>query len=271
MPELPEVETTRLGLAPLLRHQTITAVRIRQPRLRWPIPSDLSERLRGQTVHEVARRAKYLVLNMDRGALIVHLGMSGSLRVVPHSAPVKQHDHVDWFLSDGNCLRLHDPRRFGAVLWTSDDVASHPLLAPLGPEPLEDTFHGAWLYHCSRGRRTPVKALIMNPRIVVGVGNIYANEALFSAGIRPTRASGAISLRRYQELAAAIKQILAAAIELGGTTLRDFVNSAGSPGYFRQRLHVYGKNGQPCPLCGSSLRQLRVGQRSSVFCPRCQR
>ena len=271
MPELPEVETTRRGLAPLLRRQKITAVRVRQPRLRWPIPLDLSERLRGQTVHDIARRGKYLVLTLDQGALIVHLGMSGSLRVVPRSAPAKQHDHVDWLLSDGNCLRLHDPRRFGAVLWTVDDVARHPLLAALGPEPLEDAFDGNWLYHRSRGRRTPVKTLIMTPRVVVGVGNIYANEALFRAGIRPTRPCGTISLRRYQELAVAIKRTLNAAIELGGTTLRDFVNSSGRPGYFRQRLHVYGKNGQPCPLCAGSLRQLQVGQRSSFFCPRCQR
>ena len=271
MPELPEVETTRRGLAPLLRRQKITAVRIRQPRLRWPIPLDLTERLRDQTIHDVARRGKYLVLDLDRGALIVHLGMSGSLRVESPSAPAKPHDHVDWLLSDGNCLRLHDPRRFGAVLWTGGDVAHHPLLAALGPEPLEDAFDGNWLYHRSRGRRTPVKTLIMTPRIVVGVGNIYANEALFSAGIRPTRPSGTVSLRRYQALAAAIKRTLAAAIELGGTTLRDFVNSAGSPGYFRQQLLVYGKSGQPCPLCAGSLRQLRVGQRSSFFCPRCQR
>ena len=271
MPELPEVETTRLGLAPLLRSQTITAVRVRQPRLRWPIPPNLSESLCGQTVHDVARRAKYLLLKLDSGALIVHLGMSGSLRVVPRSAPLKRHDHVDWFLSDGNCLRLHDPRRFGAVLWTSDDAAAHPLLASLGPEPLEDSFDGSWLYHCARGRRTPVKSLIMNPRIVVGVGNIYANEALFCAGIRPTRKSGAISLRRYHRLAAAIKRILAAAIELGGTTLRDFVNSSGNPGYFRQRLYVYGRRGEPCPRCEAALTQLRVGQRSTVFCPHCQR
>ena len=270
MPELPEVETTRRGIAPLVEGRRVSRVVVRQPRLRWPVPEELPARLARRTLQRVERRAKYLLLRFGHGTLILHLGMSGSLRVVPPRTPPEKHDHFDLVLGN-RCLRLRDPRRFGAVLWTGEDPARHPLLANLGPEPLETAFDGAHLHRHSRGRATAVKNFIMDGRIVVGVGNIYASEALFEAGIHPARPCGRISLERYQRLADTIRRTLADAIEQGGTTLRDFRQADGRPGYFVQELKVYGREGAPCPRCGAPVRQRVIGQRSSFYCGRCQR
>lgn len=270
MPELPEVETTRQGIAPHCEGQTITKVLIRNGKLRWPVPEDLPDRLQGQTIRSVDRRAKYLFLNLDAGTVIVHLGMSGSLRVITDNSPVTPHDHVEITLGNGRVMRFNDPRRFGCWLW-ADDSGSHPLIRNLGPEPLSDQFSGTVLFRQSRGRQTPVKSFIMDNHVVVGVGNIYANEALFKAGIHPKRKAGRISLDRYHRLAAAIRETLSAAILMGGTTLRDFVNSDGKPGYFAQSLLVYGRGGDACPDCNATLTEIRMNNRSTVYCPRCQR
>ncbi len=270
MPELPEVETTRRGIEPPLRGQRISGVTVRQPRLRWPVPDDLDTILRGHRLHAVERRAKYLLLRFGHGTLILHLGMSGSLRILPAGTPPQPHDHVDLNFGD-RLLRLRDPRRFGALLWTSDDPFDHPLLATLGPEPLTNHFDGPWLHHRAKGRRTAVKNLIMDASTVVGVGNIYASEALFAARIHPRRPAGRIALARYRRLAEQIKAILSAAIEQGGTTLRDFQRQDGRPGYFAQRLQVYGRPGAPCPHCATPIRKATIGQRASYYCPRCQR
>lgn len=226
--------------------------------------------LTGQAIQAVERRAKYLLFRTATGTLLVHLGMSGSLRAVGRDVPPGRHDHVDVELDDGLFLRYHDPRRFGCLLWLAPGEI-HPLLSDLGPEPLSAEFDGQLLYRRSRGRRGPIKNFIMDGKVVVGVGNIYANEALFLSGIRPSRAAGHISLERYERLAEIIKQVLTSAIEQGGTTLRDFVGGDGRPGYFAQQLLVYGRAGQPCKRCGTSLRELRLGQRSSVYCVTCQR
>ena len=269
MPELPEVETTRRGIDPHAVDRCIEQVVVRNPKLRWPIEDTLPTLAAGQRIRGTRRRAKYLLIDLDRHTLMVHLGMSGSLRIMPASTPPLFHDHVDIVLSDGNCLRYNDPRRFGSLhLLTSDD---HALLRHLGPEPLSNDFDGAWLYQAARGRKAAVKQFLMDGRIVVGVGNIYANEALYMAGIRPTRSAGKISLERYQRLAEAVKVLLAAAIEQGGTTLRDFVGSDGRPGYFAQKLRVYGRGGQSCRVCSGRLKDIRLGNRSSVFCANCQR
>lgn len=270
MPELPEVETTRRGIAPHLVGQRVSRVIVRERRLRWPIPEDLDVRLSGQRIEEVERRAKYLLIKAETGTLIAHLGMSGSLRLVPADLPAGKHEHVDIVLESGMALRYTDPRRFGALLW-SDEPLSHVLLASLGPEPLSDAFDGHRLYQLSRGRRMAIKPFIMDNAVVVGVGNIYASEALFAAGIDPRRAAGAVSRARYLKLAIEIKRILAYAIERGGTTLRDFVGGDGKPGYFQQELYVYGRGGEFCKQCGSTLRDIRLGQRASVYCMRCQR
>jgi formamidopyrimidine-DNA glycosylase len=270
MPELPEVETTRRGLEPHLVGRRITAVRVREPRLRWPVPGDLAARLAGQRVLAVERRAKYLLLRLDRGTLILHLGMSGSLRVLEADAPPLLHDHLDLVLG-ARCVRLHDPRRFGAVLWTGEDPLAHPRLRTLGPEPLEPAFDGAYLWEQARRRRTAVKSLIMDGRVVVGVGNIYASESLFLAGVLPARSCRRIARERMDRLAGAIKAVLGAAIEQGGTTLRDFVREDGRPGYFEQALRVYGRTGLPCRECGDPISERRIGQRSSFYCRRCQR
>ncbi|MEL7557573.1 bifunctional DNA-formamidopyrimidine glycosylase/DNA-(apurinic or apyrimidinic site) lyase [Stutzerimonas chloritidismutans] len=270
MPELPEVETTRRGIAPHLVGQRVSQVVVRERRLRWPIPDDLDVRLSGQRIEGVERRAKYLLIKAEVGTLIAHLGMSGSLRLVPVDLPVGKHEHVDIVLENGMALRYTDPRRFGALLW-SDDPLSHVLLASLGPEPLSDAFDGERLYQMSRGRSMAIKPFIMDNAVVVGVGNIYASEALFAAGIDPRRAAGAVSRARYMKLAVEIKRILAYAIERGGTTLRDFVGGDGKPGYFQQELFVYGRGGDFCKTCGSTLREIRLGQRASVYCGRCQR
>jgi len=272
MPELPEVETTRRGIAPHVTGRRVEKVIVRQRRLRWPVPAALDRELPGQVIASVSRRAKYLLLGTDRGTVILHLGMSGNLRLVPAAEPPGKHDHVDIVLDDGRALRLRDPRRFGAVLWTRTDPAGHQLLRDLGPEPLdEDHFDGDYLFQRSRGRRQSVKTFLMDSHTVVGVGNIYANEALFMAGIRPGIAAGRISRPRYRRLAEAVVQVLGDAIAAGGTTLRDFLASDGRPGYFAQQLRVYGRAGLPCPVCGTPIRGTRLGQRSTFYCPQCQK
>ncbi|KIH76638.1 DNA-(apurinic or apyrimidinic site) lyase [Geoalkalibacter ferrihydriticus] len=271
MPELPEVETVRRGLAPHVRGRRITRILVRNAGLRQPVPSDLQHRFSGALVHEIQRRGKYLLFGTDVGWMILHLGMSGVLRLVDSSQPAHKHDHVDMDLDDGRVLRFTDPRRFGLLLWTAENPLQHPLLAGLGPEPLDATFDGAYLWARARGRSLAVKSFLMDSRIVVGVGNIYASEALFRACIRPDRAAGGIGRLRYERLAQAVKAVLAEAIEAGGTTLRDFVDGEGRPGYFRVQLQVYGRRGEPCPRCGKPLAVATIGQRSSFFCRSCQR
>jgi formamidopyrimidine-DNA glycosylase len=271
MPELPEVETSRRGIAPHLLGRRVERVVVRDPRLRWPIPGDLPRAVAGQTVERVDRRSKYLLLGTGAGTLILHLGMSGSLRILPAGTPPGPHDHVDLVLERGQALRLTDPRRFGCLLWTTGDPSRHPLLVGLGPEPFDPAFTGEHLRARSRGRTAPVKAFVMDAHTVVGVGNIYASEALFLAGIHPARACGRISLARYARLAAAVRQVLDEAIRAGGTTLRDFVGVDGKPGYFDQHLRVYGRSGEPCERCGHLLTRRVVGQRASYYCPGCQR
>jgi len=271
MPELPEVETTRRGIAPHILGRTITQLVIRQPRLRWPIPAELPHLTSSQKIQSVERRAKYLLLGLANGQVIVHLGMSGSLRIIDSGEPAMVHDHVDFVLDDGTALRFTDPRRFGCVLWQAAGDTPHKLLSSLGPEPLSPEFDGDVLFRLSRGRKAPVKTFLMDNKNVVGVGNIYANEALFAAGIRPDRASGRISRQRYLLLAAEVKKVLARAIEQGGTTLRNFVGGDGKPGYFKQELQVYGRGGLPCTACEERLIEIRLGQRSSVYCRQCQR
>ena len=272
MPELPEVETTRRGIAPLVEGQRVTGLQLRHGGLRWPVPGiALRRELVGEEITAVQRRAKYLLLRTRAGTAILHLGMSGSLRLVPVNSPAGKHDHVDIELANGYCLRLTDPRRFGALLWTRDDPLQHPLLKDLGPEPLGSEFDGACLFRRAHGRKVAVKAFLMDSHTVAGVGNIYANEALFLAGIHPARAAGRIGLARYQRLATCVRQVLEESLTQGGTTLRDFVNGDGQPGYFSLYLRVYGKGGQACPLCKTTLKEVRQAQRSTVYCPRCQR
>nr|VFJ70308.1 MAG: DNA-(apurinic or apyrimidinic site) lyase [Candidatus Kentron sp. FW] len=271
MPELPEVETIRRGLSQHLPGHGIERVVIRNSRLRWPVAEGITEDLPGQVVREIARRGKYLLFRMTRGTIIMHLGMSGSLRVIPATVLPEKHDHLDFVLESGDCLRFRDPRRFGAILWTETDPLIHARLADLGPEPLEDEFSGNWLFKASRKRRVAVKDFLMAGNIVAGLGNIYANEALFRSGILPTRSAGAISLNRYNILVEATRDTLREAIDSGGTTLRDFSRSDGKPGYFRQRLQVYGREGKPCPRCGYRVKRQRKNQRSSFFCTHCQR
>lgn len=270
MPELPEVETTMRGIKPHLLGRKITQVLVREPRLRWPVPHNLGQLATGQQIQSVDRRAKYLKIHLGNGAIMVHLGMSGSLRIVDPKVPVQKHDHVDLNLSSGLILRYRDPRKFGSFHWLDGNADSHPLLSSLGPEPLSSDFTGQYLFDTSRGRKVAIKNFLMNSHVVAGVGNIYANEALFMAGIRPTRAAGNVSLTRYRRLADCIKAVLQAAIEKGGTTLRDFVGGTGEAGYFAHALNVYGRSGYPCPVCGRRLREIRIGQRGSVFCSRCQ-
>lgn len=271
MPELPEVETALRGIAPHLRGERIDRLLVRERRLRCLVPADTEDRVRGQRIEGLRRRGKYLLLDLERGTLLIHLGMSGSLRVLSSLTAPGKHDHLDLRLSGGSCLRLRDPRRFGVFLWTPDPPEEHPLLAHLGPEPLGSGFDGDYLYELSRGRSASIKAFVMDSRVVVGVGNIYANESLSLAGIHPARACGRIGLERYRRLVSKIALVLNAAIEQGGTTLRDFVQENGNPGYFALSLKVYGRQGQPCAVCGTSIRQRRIGQRSSFFCPKCQR
>ena len=270
MPELPEVETTRRGLEPHLQGRRIHGVILRRPDLRWPIPAEIERELPGQRIAAIRRRAKYLLLDTDAGSALLHLGMSGSLRVLPADAPVRAHDHVDVLLDSDRVLRFNDPRRFGCLLWQPPGE-THPLLAGLGPEPLSEDFDGDHLFELSRSRKAPVKTFLMDQSVVVGVGNIYAAEALFTAGISPLRAAGKVSRERYAALADAVKAILLHAIARGGTTLRDFISPDGAPGYFEQELLAYGRGGQPCPRCGRALKQASIGQRATVWCGHCQR
>lgn len=271
MPELPEVETTLRGLVPHLANRRVADVIIRHPQLRWPVPQNLPILLRGQTIRALRRRAKYLLLEFDHGTLMLHLGMSGSLRILPASTPPQAHDHFDLVLDNGQLMRLRDPRRFGAVLWHEGDINTHPLLAALGPEPLAKEFNAAYLYQAAHKRKAAIKLVIMDHHVVTGVGNIYANEALFRAGIRPQRAANRLSRERCTRLVQTIRQTLRAAIKLGGSSLRDFVDSSGDPGYFQQHYFVYGRTGEPCRQCGAIIKQIKQGQRSSFYCPRCQR
>lgn len=271
MPELPEVEITRLGLLPYVEGQLVTDVVVRNKQLRWPIPESLKNNLLNHVFEGISRRGKYLFWHTAHGCMIVHLGMSGSLRIVTQAVEPSKHDHCVIVFASGRSLFFHDPRRFGAILWTSDDPLQHRLIRDLGLEPLDDAFTGEYLYQQSRGRTQSIKSFIMASRYVVGVGNIYANEALFVAGIHPKRKAKGNSLQRYERLVAAIKGVLNHSIQLGGTTLRDFVDSQGRPGYFQQQLNVYGRGGQACHVCGSVIKQCRLNQRSAFYCPSCQR
>lgn len=253
-----------------MQGRRVREVVLRRQQLRWPVAEEVSRLLPGQVVRDIRRRAKYLLMDTDAGSALWHLGMSGSLRLLPEAVPARLHDHVAWHLDDGQVLRFNDPRRFGCLLWQAPGH-THPLLQGLGPEPLSDDFDGDYLFRAARGRRSAVKAFLMNQATVVGVGNIYAAEALFMAGIAPAREAGKISLARYIALAGAIKDVLGRAITQGGTTLRDFTRPDGLPGYFAQTLHVYGREGQPCTRCQRPLKSARIGQRASVWCPHCQR
>lgn len=270
MPELPEVETTRRGLLPALKDRVVIDVIVRDSRLRWPIPSTLPASLRGRSIIDIERRAKYLLVRFEHGTVIWHLGMSGSLRVWPAHLPPRAHDHVDVILDSGQILRFNDPRRFGCVLWT-DNSSEHELLRDLGPEPLNDEFDVEYLARKAKGRSVAIKQFIMNANIVVGVGNIYASEALFHAGIRPRRATGRIKRDELVRLVREIKKVLSNAIQQGGTTLRDYVNADGNPGYFRQKLFVYERAGDPCRKCKTLITQITQGQRSTYYCSSCQK
>lgn len=269
MPELPEVEVTRQGITPHLVGQQVIGLTVRNPSLRWPVP-DIAQQVVGQEIRNVRRRAKYLLIDTDAGTTIVHLGMSGSLRIVSKSTPVEKHDHIDLELASGKVLRYNDPRRFGAWLWCELPEEAHPLLSKLGPEPLEANFHPSYLFDSLKGKKKAIKLCLMDNHIVVGVGNIYANEALFAAGIHPQTEAGKIDLERLTILVTEVKEILASAIKQGGTTLKDFTNADGKPGYFAQKLHVYGRGGETCTECGNLLSEIKLGQRTTVFCGICQ-
>lgn len=270
MPELPEVETTLRAIRPVLLGRCVRAVQVRQWQLRWPIPDNLPSLLAGQPVLAVRRRAKYLLIEVPTGTLIVHLGMSGSIRLLPGAGGAGPHDHVDLVMADGDLLRYCDPRRFGAFLWAAGEVMRHPLLRHLGPEPWDECVSARYLQDLAAGRRVAVKTFLMDNRVIVGVGNIYANEALFRAGMHPGRAVGRISLPRWQRLLDAVRAVLTEAIAAGGTTLKDFSAGAGKPGYFAVELAVYGRGQAPCLGCGTLLREVRTAGRSTVYCPRCQ-
>ncbi|MGQ0578621.1 MAG: bifunctional DNA-formamidopyrimidine glycosylase/DNA-(apurinic or apyrimidinic site) lyase [Betaproteobacteria bacterium] len=271
MPELPEVEITRRGLAPHLIGRRVKAVAVRNRNLRWPIARNLGARISGCTVLTVERRAKYLLIGCGSGWLIVHLGMSGSLRVLQCATPAGKHDHFDLVLDSGMIVRLTDPRRFGAVLWTTRDPNSHPLLADLAPEPLDAGFDAGWLHASIRSRSAAIKTVLLDSHAVAGVGNIYASESLFRAGIHPLTAAGRVSLLRCERLVSAIRETLTAAIEAGGSTLRNFVGAEGDPGHFQRAYFVYGRHGEPCRCCGAAIRVLRQAQRATFYCPHCQR
>jgi len=271
MPELPEVETTRRGIEPHIVGQHVVEVKVYQRKLRQPVTAGLAAAVAGERFSAVSRRGKYLLLQIGDGTVIIHLGMSGNLRLVEKGAPLEKHDHVEFLLASGQSLRFRDPRRFGVVVWTRRAPLQHPLIAKLGVEPLEAGFDTDYLYGIAQRRTVAIKQLIMNGQIVVGVGNIYASEALFRAGIHPARAAKRISRMRCERLVAAIKSVLAEAIKQGGTTLRDFYDGAGEPGYFKQRLQVYGRDGEVCLKCGAAIRQMVQGQRTTWYCGRCQR
>ena len=271
MPELPEVETTRRGLLPHVVGRRIRSVVVRNPNLRWPVPRDLARRLEGEEVVDVRRRGKYLLFDCRRGHLLVHLGMSGRLTLVPEDLPARAHDHVDLRFEGTRSLRLTDPRRFGAMLWLSGRAEDHALLKDLGLEPFEEAFGGKALRDRARGRRVAVKQFLMDSRVVTGVGNIYASEALFQAGIHPMRSVGRISPARWDRLADCVRSTLERALAAGGTTLRDFASAEGHAGAFQHQRAVYGRDGEPCPRCATPIRALRQGQRSTFYCPSCQR
>ncbi len=270
MPELPEVETILCGLKPHFEGATIQDVVVRFPTLRWPIPATLKNDLVFQHIESLQRRGKYLLMRVNSGTLIIHLGMSGSLCIVQRTTPIKAHDHVDIIFSDEKILRYNDPRRFGAILWTKEDPLEHSLLKSLGVEPLQFDFTAQYLKKKATGRRMPIKSFIMDSHVVVGIGNIYAAESLFLANIHPAMPSGQLTITDCERLVESIQQILQSAINQGGTTLKDYVNSDGKPGYFKQQLNVYGRAGLPCPRCQKSLQRLTLGQRNTVFCGDCQ-
>ncbi|MDH4055850.1 MAG: bifunctional DNA-formamidopyrimidine glycosylase/DNA-(apurinic or apyrimidinic site) lyase [Gammaproteobacteria bacterium] len=269
MPELPEVETSRRGIEPHILDTRVTRIIIRNRRLRWPVSKTLDRELPGNTITSVTRRAKYLLINTSSGTAILHLGMSGSVFVVDHGTPAGVHDHVDIDFDSGKTLRFRDPRRFGSLHWSTTPL-KHKLLVSLGPEPLDDEFNAIYLWQRSRGRRVSIKQFIMNAAIVVGVGNIYASEALFMAGIHPRRAAGRVALPRYELLVAAIRNVLSSAIRAGGTTLRDFYGGDGEAGYFRQQLEAYGREGEACRRCNTPISAIVQGQRSTFYCKNCQ-
>lgn len=270
MPELPEVETTLSGVSPWMVGDVVEEVIVRDKRLRWPVPDAIHE-LAGQRVRASRRRGKYLLFEGETGTLMLHLGMSGSLRVTDPETPWRKHDHFALTMRRGKQIRLHDPRRFGAALWIAGPVEAHPLLAELGPEPLESGFTAKVLQAACQGRTAPIKAVIMDSHVVVGVGNIYACEALFMAGIHPAKPAGQVTLGRLKKLVSAIQEVLSASIEMGGTTLRDFLNEKGEPGYFKQTLRVYDREGEPCRGCGQKIERLVMANRSTFFCPKCQK
>lgn len=269
MPELPEVETSRRGISPHIVGKTLEALIVRQAKLRWPVPQDLEQQIIGLRLNATSRRGKYLLLDFGAGTLIIHLGMSGSLRISSQNNSPQKHDHIDWVFSDGTVLRYNDPRKFGAVLWTTQPE-HHPLLSTLGPEPLSENLNAVYLFKMASQRRIPIKSFIMDSHVVVGVGNIYASESLYWAGIHPTRSAGEVNLAEFEKLVTSIQKVLSHAIEQGGTTLRDYVNPDGKPGYFQQTLQVYGRRDEACRHCSTSIQHLKIGQRASYFCPRCQ-
>lgn len=271
MPELPEVETTRRGIEPHCAGRRIVALHLHEPRLRWRVPDDLPERVAGLKILQARRRAKYLLLELETGTLLLHLGMSGSLRVLPTDTPRLTHDHFDLVLESGHTLRFNDPRRFGSLHYIDGDPNDHPLLAKLAPEPLDPAFNTEYLWRVTRRRKVAIKQLLMNSQLVVGVGNIYASEALFRAKVRPKRQARTLKRPEVARLVRAVKAVLAMAIRVGGTTLRDYVGADGQPGYFRQKLFVYERESQPCRVCRTPVKQLTQGQRSTYYCPTCQR
>jgi len=270
MPELPEVETIVTGIRDHLEGQIVSRVVVRERRLRWPVTRGINRILSGKKILAVGRRAKYILLTFDHGTLMIHLGMSGRLWLVPKGMPSTKHDHVDILLNNSKMIRFHDSRRFGSILWSRGNPLLSQQLVHLGPEPFDEAFSGRMLFKAARGRRITVKQFIMDGRVVVGVGNIYASEALFCAGIRPTRAAGHIALARYDTLVQAIRSVLSLAIAAGGTTLRDYAQVSGEPGYFEQSLQVYKRAGKPCINCESIIRRKVIGQRASYYCVRCQ-
>lgn len=269
MPELPEVETTKRGIAAHIIGKKIARVTVRESRMRWPVPGDFAQQLEKHTLLDISRRAKYLLFQLKHGFFMIHLGMSGSLRVVDADTPIQKHDHIDIALDD-KILRFNDPRRFGSVLWLGASPFEHPLLAKLGPEPFSENFNGDYLFQQSRKKKLAAKNFIMDNHVVVGVGNIYANEALFISGVRPGKAAGRLSRAQCDRLARAIVEVLDASITMGGTTLRDFVGGDGKPGYFQQTLRVYDRAAEPCRVCDSTIKHSRLGQRSTYYCPQCQ-
>ncbi|MEO8303109.1 MAG: bifunctional DNA-formamidopyrimidine glycosylase/DNA-(apurinic or apyrimidinic site) lyase [Betaproteobacteria bacterium] len=271
MPELPEVETTRRGLAPIVVGARVTAMNVYDRRLRWSVPASLPKKIAGRTIDALDRRSKYLLFRSSADTLLVHFGMTGSLRAYTDPPPLRPHDHVDIVLESGVTLRYHDPRRFGAMLWLPAPADAHPLLAKLGPEPFDPACHAAYLFEATRSRTVAIKLALMDNHLIVGVGNIYANESLFRAGIRPTTAVNRVSKARLARLVDEVRATLAEAIAKGGSTLRDYVDSQGEPGYFQLDTYVYGRGGLPCRVCGAAIRQIRQGGRASCYCPACQR